>query len=252
MKNLLYLLLVGIWISCDSENANDCFQSTGNMVEKEVVVEQFTKIRLEPGASLLLKQGEEQKVVIKTGENLLNDVSVKVEDGILIARDNNDCNLFRDYGVTQIVITAPDITEIRNTSEFNVESDGVLNYKNLVLLSITERDLYVEDLKKSGDFIMKLDSESVTIRANGQSIFQLVGRADVLDVTFDDERPRLEGRELIVQDFVAFHRAANKMIVNPQQSIDAILTGTGDIISVNRPPVVKVEERFTGKLIFED
>ena len=250
MKNLLYLLLVGIWISCDSENANDCFQSTGNMVEKEVVAEPFTRIRIETGASLLLKQGNEQKVVIKTGENLLNDVSVKVEDGILIARDNNDCNLFRDYGVTQIVVTAPNITEIRNASSFNVESDGVLNYKKLLLVSNTNVD--VENLKKSGDFILKLDCENLLIRANGQSVFDLKGSASILDIRFEDERPRLEGRELIVQNFVAFHRAANKMIVNPQQSIDAILTGTGDIISVNRPPIVKVEERFTGKLIFED
>ena len=42
------------------------------------------------------------------------------------------------------------------------------------------------------------------------------------------------------------------MIVNPQASIKGSIFGTGDVISVNRPPVVEVEELYTGRLIFED
>ena len=42
------------------------------------------------------------------------------------------------------------------------------------------------------------------------------------------------------------------MIINPQQSLTGVITGTGDVIAVNRPPVVDVEERYTGRLIFED
>jgi len=42
------------------------------------------------------------------------------------------------------------------------------------------------------------------------------------------------------------------MIVNPQNSITGVIRATGDVISLNRPPIVDVDELFTGRLIFED
>lgn len=70
-------------------------------------------------------------------------------------------------------------------------------------------------------------------------------------MNFADKTARLESQELIAQRVEVFHRSANKIIVNPQNSLNGIITGSGDIISVNRPPSVEVIERFTGKLIFE-
>ena len=40
--------------------------------------------------------------------------------------------------------------------------------------------------------------------------------------------------------------------VNPLNSIRGEIRGTGDIIAVNRPEIVEVDEFFTGRLIFED
>jgi hypothetical protein len=40
------------------------------------------------------------------------------------------------------------------------------------------------------------------------------------------------------------------MIVNPQASLKGDLYGTGDLISKNHPPIVEVEQFYTGELIF--
>jgi hypothetical protein len=40
--------------------------------------------------------------------------------------------------------------------------------------------------------------------------------------------------------------------VNPQNKIAGEIRGTGDVIAVNEPPVVEVEQFFTGQLIFQD
>ena len=42
------------------------------------------------------------------------------------------------------------------------------------------------------------------------------------------------------------------MIINPIESLRGSIRGTGDVISVNRPPIVEVEEYYTGQLLFED
>jgi hypothetical protein len=41
------------------------------------------------------------------------------------------------------------------------------------------------------------------------------------------------------------------MFVNPQRSIRGEIRSGGDVIAVFRPPVVEVEEFYTGRLIFE-
>ena len=42
------------------------------------------------------------------------------------------------------------------------------------------------------------------------------------------------------------------MIVNPQNKISGQIRGTGDVISINEPPIVEVLQFFTGQLIFQD
>ncbi|MEH6406927.1 MAG: head GIN domain-containing protein [Leeuwenhoekiella sp.] len=251
LKNLICLFLVGLLTGCNSENANDCIQASGDIIDQEFPVEEFTRIRTENDVILILKEGAEHKVIITSGKNLLNDIEVKVENGILILQNHNSCNLVRDYGITSATVTAPNIVEIRNSSAGAVTSEGQLTYPRLILTSNTSL-AGVENIHKSGDFKLNIACDTLSIRANGKGLFEISGTASKLDVTFDDEAPRLEAQDLIADEVQIFHRGANKMIVNPQKSIHGTITGTGDVISVNRPPIVEVEELYTGRLIFQD
>jgi len=62
----------------------------------------------------------------------------------------------------------------------------------------------------------------------------------------------LEAENLRVNEVRIFQRSANIMIINPVESLRGSIRGTGDVISVNRPPIVEVEEYYTGQLLFED
>ena len=77
------------------------------------------------------------------------------------------------------------------------------------------------------------------------------GKTTNLNITFAAGTSRFEGRDLVAQNIYIWNRSSNDMIVNPQQSLTGKITGTGDVISVNTPPVITVEEIYTGRLIFE-
>lgn len=243
-------LLVLLLISCDSENFNDCFQSAGTIEQNIVEVPFFREIRIEDDVTLYLKQGIEQKVIIETGSNLRNDVTSVVENGILVIKDHNRCNFVRDFGITKVFVTTPDLTKIRNSSEFDVIGQGLLQFPNLRLVSNTTEG--IEDTRKSGDFFLTLQCENLWIEANGFSGFYLEGFTEKASIAFEDEVPRLEARDLIINELNVFQRSANKMIVHPVKFIKGTIRGTGDIISVNRPPVIEVEQFYTGQLLFED
>ena len=250
MKKISYIFILCSFLACNSEDAPNCLQKEGNHVSAVFEMPSFRKIRIEDDVSLIIRQGDIQEVLIETGENLLNDVSVTVEDETLVVRDNNRCNLVRDYGSTKAIVTVPSLVEIRNSSEYDVVSEGVLRFDFLQLVSNTTGG--IDGTRKSGDFTLTIDCADFRVAANGFSAFYIDGYAEKAIINFEDEVPLFEGADLFVNDLRILHRSANRMIVNPRERIRGEIRGTGDVIAINRPPIVTVEEIFTGRLIFQD
>lgn len=250
MKTIFnYLIVLFACTACDSDAAWDCVKATGSIQQEEIVLEAFNKIDVRHRVQLIVEQGEEQKVLLETGENLRGKVTLQVIDGELLIKNKNNCNLVRDFGITKVKVTSPNIIQIRNGSGLSVLSEGVLKFPSLALLS---EDTAVEgDIHTVGDFELSLEVGNLNIVANGSSNFFLKGTATQATIGFYGGNSRFEGRDFIIQDATIFHRSTNKMIVNPRQSIRGELRSVGDVISIFQPPIVEVEEFYTGRLIFQ-
>lgn len=244
------LILTLVLTACNSQSSWDCVQGEGQLVQKEFGLASFDRILVRSGVELILRQEEEQQVVIETGEYLLADISVGVIDGQLIIRDNNTCNLVRDYGLTKAYVSSPNIKEIRNASAQPVSSDGVLNYPEIELIS--EDFAQEEDGYSSGDFILQVAVQTLRLRANNLSNFFLSGTAEGADFRIFSGDVRIEAQDLTIKDLLFYHRGSNQMIVNPQRSLRGDIYSVGDVISLSRPPEVEVTEYYTGRLIFQD
>ncbi|WP_026914306.1 head GIN domain-containing protein [Christiangramia portivictoriae] len=249
MKKLIFLFFGIVLLSCDSEDANDCFQKAGAITSEEIVLESFDEILVYDKIKLFIEQGEQQKVVVETGENLRNEVSAQVIDGQLVLRNENDCNFVRDFNITKVYVTIPDLTYIRHAGNLMIESVGTLRLDELWLVS-ENQDKDIE-VYTNGDFKLDLEVQNFRITSDNYSHFFLTGKVETFDGFFAAGDSRLEARDLIVQHYDLLHRGTNKLIINPQQSLKADLFSYGDIISVNRPPEVSVTEHFEGRLIFE-
>ncbi|WP_339339918.1 head GIN domain-containing protein [Croceitalea sp. MTPC6] len=237
-------------VSCNSENAPDCFQNAGDLIRVETVVPSFSSITVFENLNVVLKQGEEQKVELETGEFLLNDVSAEVEGNRLVLRNENICNYVRAYGLTTVYVTSPNIEEIRSSTGLLISSDGVLNYPSLSLISESFNNPETETT--DGSFELKLASETVSIVVNGIAYFKLSGTATNFNITIAAGDSRVEAENLIAQNVGINHRGSNDIFVNPQERISGVIRGYGDVISSNRPPEVAVEELFNGRLIFKE
>lgn len=249
MKNLIYLIVTVLLVSCNGENAPDCFQNSGDVIFKEFPVTEFTKITVFEHVELILKEAPEHKVTVFTGEYLMNDVAVLVEGNTLKLYDNNGCNLTRNYGVTKMYVSAPNITEIRSSTGLPIRSEGVLNYPDLRLVS--EDYTNPEALTRVGVFNLNVDTTNLRVVSNGLSVFNINGLTEDLIVSFVAGDGRLEGRNLIANSVTIGHRGTNDIIVNPQSKLKASLVSTGDVIVANTPPELEIEELYTGRVIFE-
>lgn len=249
MRYFVYILVSILLFSCNGENVPDCFQNSGTIVQQEIEVANFDKITVFERIELIISDEPIQKVVLETGEYLLNDIEIKVEAGRLIIKNNNGCNLTRNYGITKVYVSSPNLTEIQNSSGLTIKSDGVLNYANLKLLSEDFDSVGVTHT--DGDFDLQVNSDEISLTFNNLSNVFISGSVNNLIIGFYSGDSRFEGRNLVAQHINISHRSSNDIIVNPQQSLKGIIRGTGDVISVNRPPIVEVEQLYTGKLIFE-
>ena len=247
-KCVLALLL--LLFSCNGENVPDCFQNAGDLVRVEVDLPDFTTITVFEKLNLVIRQGAEQRVEIESGEFLLNEISAEVENGRLVLRNDNGCNFFRDFDISTVYVTSPNITEIRSSTGLLVSSDGVLSYPNLTLL--TESFINPESETTDGSFDLSLDVGQLSIVVNGIAFFRIEGAAENLNITVAAGDSRIEAEDLIAQNVSLDHRGTNDIFINPQQSLSGVIRGTGDVISFNRPPNVDVEEIFNGQLIFRE
>lgn len=246
----LILIYISLAMSCNGEDVPGCFRNEGNIVREEVAVAAFDRITVFENIELILVPGLEQKVEIETGEYLRKEVSATVDDRRLILRNKISCNFVRDYGITKIYVSSPDLLEIRSSSGYPIRSAGVLSYSDILLIS--ESFLDPESETTDGSFELDLNSESLRIVVNGISYFRLGGNVDDLNIVVAAGDSRIEAETLMAQNAVVDHRGTNDIRINPQQSLTGIIRGTGDLISVNRPDSVDVEIIFRGQLLFED
>ncbi|MCB0373321.1 MAG: DUF2807 domain-containing protein [Muricauda sp.] len=247
-KWLTYLFL--LLIACNGDNVPDCFQNAGDLVRRIVDVPEFSKITVFENLQLVLVDGAEQKVEIETGEYLFNDVSAVVEDGRLIVRNENSCNYVRDYGLTTIYVTSPNVSEIRSSTGFPISSDGILNYPTLSLIAESFNNPETETT--DGSFDLEVNASNVSIVVNGIAYFKLRGNTNNFNVTVAAGDSRIEAENLVSENVDLNHRGSNDVYVNPQERISGVIRGTGDVISINRPPEIEVEELYNGRLIFQD
>ena len=125
-KNITVLLItLFLCFSCNDKDANDCFQKAGNLIKEEFILADFEKIIVYNGIELYIEQSDDEKIIVETGENLMPDIVLKVENNQLEIIDNNTCNFVRDYNITKVYLYKKNITQIRNSSAAAVNSIGV-------------------------------------------------------------------------------------------------------------------------------
>lgn len=247
---VLIVILTLTFFGCSNENAPDCFQNSGEIIQEEITLADFRAITVFEGVKLVVKQSNTQRVVIETGEFLRNDISAEVIDNRLIIRNENGCNFVRDFGLTTVYVSSPNIAEIRSSSGFPITSDGVLNYPSLSLLS--ESFTVPEAETTDGEFNLEVNTVNLSIVSNGIAFFDIKGTTQNFNINFAAGDSRLQARDLVAQNISLFHRGSNDMLLNPQESLSGSIVGTGDVISFNEPPSIQVEALYKGKLLFRD
>jgi hypothetical protein len=248
MKKLsLVLFIFLVFNSC--EKPSDCIESSGAIITKDIPVTNFKKIKVYRGIEIIITQGTEYKIQIVAGENFIDNIEVKQNGDQLIFKDNTRCNWVRDYGQTKILVTTPTLEEVYSKTDRNISSNGLLTFPNLTFISL-DKDADGESGAGTGDFILNIDNETLTIANNNVSRFFLSGQTLKADFNFYFGDGRIEAEDLIAKEIKVYHRGSNDMILFPVDKISGVMNSTGNIILKNIPLITEVEELYQGSIIY--
>jgi hypothetical protein len=234
--------------------SEDCFKGNGNQITQTFPLDNFSKIKVYDGVGLVVKEGPSYEVKVKTSENIIDEIEVKLEGNMLVVRDNSSCNIARDYGQTTVYVTIPDGTilplipelELHCKTEQKIQSEGVLHSPIIRLFSIGDDG----DGAGTGDFHLAIDNGQFVVESNNVSNFYINGHCEEMLLNFYFGNGRFYGENLQVENIKVYHRGSNDMMVYPVQKIEGTIFATGNVVLENVPPIIDVEEVFRGRVIY--
>lgn len=247
-KMVIAFCLILLFTNC--EDFGDCIKSSGKLTVRECKGLEFSKIIVHKGINLVITQGDTYKVEVQAGENLINDIEVKVVENVLVLEDNTSCNWVRDYGETTIFVTAPFLTDVICKTEGDISSNGVLSYPYLHLVSMNNYDGYSGT--GTGDFLLNLQCEKLFIENNDVSRYFLTGEVQEMSLNFYEHGGIFHGENLLVDSVNFYHRGTNDMFIKPIRALRGDIYNVGNVYCNSRPldENIQVVQHYRGKLIF--
>ncbi len=150
----LIFTVLFLFVSCKKEEDRNCIKSVGEISSREVFVEDFSQLYMGPHLKYKLIQDSTDKVVIISGENLLNGIDVAVENSVLRLENSNKCAFLRTYEeVIEVEIHFTHLSKIEFEGTHEVVCPETIQSVNLDLL-ITEG---------AGHFELKLNANSLNL-----------------------------------------------------------------------------------------
>lgn len=245
MKTIFPLLIL---LFCGCSKPSDCVKSSGTLATKTFENLSFTKILVFTGINVVVVQGNVCKVSVSTGQNLIDDIDVSVQNGQLILKDKTTCNWTRDYGETIVTVTTPSLTEIYSKTEGNISNVGTLTFSALKILALDNFDGLGGS--GTGDFYLDINNQSLEIVNNSFANIEISGQTNNCNIAVYEGNGKINTRNLVSQHVQVYHRGSNGIWVHPVMSIKGTLLNVGNVFCSPKPSIVDVTSLFKGQLIF--
>lgn len=228
LKSYLFLMLITIvFASCD------CYEDPGIVINESRELAEFDAINIETVGKINLYAAEEFKIIIKTHENIVDDIETSVIDNKLTIRLTGN---HRRIKTLEFDIFAPTYTLIEQNDVAKITcNDGFTANE----LSIIQNDV--------GDIhLFNINIESLLIELNDVGDVELSGMANDITALLDGVG-EIHLFDMICKSAEVDLRGIGDIEIYASESLDVHLSGVGSVyykgspnISINKTGVGKV------------
>ena len=242
LKLLTYLISVSIIFltACNKESSPDCFKSAGSKVTIERIVSNFNAIEVKGKLDVIFVSGNENKISITGGKNLLPKILTEINDNKLTIDNENKCNFVRSYKKSKIVLEV----QVNNLEHLNINGLGHVSSKD----TIFSDNLKIEFTTGISDLNLKLRTKYLELVVHdGGGDISLSGTSENTNI-FSNGYAKLDMGNFISNYIFLASKSQNQTFIYANNRIDVEIYDVGNVYYSGNP-VISLSTFSSGKLI---
>lgn len=232
--SLLALLLLTLGCKKDGDRVI-CIKAEGPVVERSYDFAPLSGVVLHTYGDVYLTQNDTQSVSIQGQENILDNLILEVQNGILHIREDQ-CS--RDVSRLDIHLSIGTLREARLTGSGSIQSQG----------SFSSLDAVTTAISGSGSINLSLACNSLDANISGSGDITLSGFTSDETVSISGAG-NLQAFDLIAQDVEVSISGSGHARVWTENSLDASISGNGNVYYKGFPAVLISAISGSGQVI---
>ncbi len=213
---------------------------TGDVKREIRLTDPFTKIFLYDNINIVLIQGTENRLEVEAGENLIDGISTKLENGELTITNENTCNFMRSYKIPiTIYITYNSLTEFTHYGAGKVSNEDTLRQPFFEFI----------EWNGAGDFDLTVDIDTLKFGFHTGA-----GNADVRGTTkelslYSAGNSIFRCKDLLAGTVYINQSSTGDFTVNVLNSLYVQIYNYGDVFYYGNPSYIEPQYNGDGELI---
>jgi len=236
MKNIVYILFLFIFFSCD-----DALFDKGPVVTKQIETDDFREIYVEDIFDIYLLQDTMCKISVKGGSNVISNIHFEVDaDGKLTISDSNTNRWSRDYERSELYISVDTLYFLRLNQPSYVYCVDTLITPELKIFSIADyTDIHVK-LNCNNCYVVNSGTSGgyISIEGNTNS-FSFWARAAL----------RIDALNFASKYVTVESESIGDCKVNVSKQLSVEILNSGDVFYTGNPDtIIYINEQAKDKL----
>jgi hypothetical protein len=241
MKIPILLFVFLLMFGCQKEKRSNCTKSWGKQTQESRVLDNFKAIYVYGNIEINLIHSSENKVIIKTGENMLDLISTEIENDTLYIKDIRTCNWVRSFKKDiQIDIYFKNISGLYlNNATGNITAEDTLKLDTLNVIA----------WDTSGDIILNVNTNVCSIALHrGVAYFNIQGFSGQTFL-YSAGLGKIEAENLISTSTFINNSSASDMKAQANQYLFVFIKHGGNVHYKGNPSKIDKEIIGNGKLL---
>lgn len=145
--------------------ASISLQASTKRIEEERTVPNFTNINIRSSVDVVFRQASNVSVTVVAERDEINKIITKVKGDVLVVDYEGNRSWFgNNHEEAEVIVTAPDLSEVYISGSGDFESEGTLKASNFSI-----------EIHGSGDFESQLDVDNLVVQISGSGDCEFSG-----------------------------------------------------------------------------
>lgn len=240
MRSAWIISVFMLCVACGKDNRWDCVKSYGDEITESRALGEFDSVFLETNIDVEYRHATDYRLEVVFGENIIDHIKTKVENGALKISNEATCNWVRDLGKRPLIrIYAPTLVYMEN------RSSGDITFRD----TLRSSEFLYEQWESNGVASLLVKNELTAIVMHVGFCDVSVAGITALAELYSASTGKLRAKNLISTVTLSNNSSVQDMELYASEYLYAEINLKGDIKYAGEPANIETRLNGSGKVV---